>query len=365
MVVIDPVTDGPGLNKWAVNEGLAISAVKPQTLLCFSTQPGVAVKAQAGAGPGLFAKSLASALRTPGLLPIQVFERVQKQVLTESNHAQSPMFLPFVEDPFYFVPPPKVVPAAVTALQPGTKRENPKDGLDYVWIPPGTFKMGCVPADKYCAEDEKPQHEVKISHGFWITRTEVTVGSYLRFADAEKLPPPKPTLTNPKWRYTAHPISKVNWADADAYCKWAGGSLPTEAQWEYAARGGAADQIYPWGNEFDPQLANTMNTRGSEKKKFPETLPVKYFLENPNKFGMFDVAGNVREWTMDTYDPRAYVAGPATDPRDVRDGKEKVARGGSFNGGPKDIRLSARDRLDPVKEATNQTGFRCILLDVK
>jgi formylglycine-generating enzyme len=372
LVVIDAATDVPELKPVAIGEGLANTIVGEQTLLCYSTRPGVGAKPQPGPGPGPFVKSLAAALKTPGLEPLQIFERVKNEVRTETKGAQSPLFVPFSVASFYFVEPlpaPPKLPAApppAPSLKAGTKRENPKDGLDYVWIPAGVFKMGCVAADRYCQDDEKPQHEVKITKPFWITRTEITVSAYGRFTNANGLQMPKPTLTNPKWRYTEHPISKVNWAEAEAYCKWAGGSLPSEAQWEYAARGGVNDQIYPWGNTYDPKLANTLNTKGHDKTKFPETLPVKTFLDNPNKFDLFDVAGNVREWTRDTYNPRAYQRpSGVADPVELGDGKEKVARGGSFDGGMKDVRLSGRDHLDPVKEASNQTGFRCVLPDLK
>ena len=370
VMVVDAITDVPELNRVATNEGLANSNVDSRTLLCFSQRPGAGAKPPSGPGPGFFAKSLAAALKVPGLEPLQIFGRVQNEVTSESKREQSPLFVPFTVARFYFVEP---LPVPVSPPKPtipvltaGTKREHPRDGLDYVWIPPGTFKMGCVPADKNCAEDEKPQHQVTITKGFWITRTEVTVSAFVRFTSANGLKMPKPTLTNPKWKFTEHPVSKVNWAEAEAYCKWAGGSLPSEAQWEYAARGGVDDQIYPWGDEFDPQLANTMGTRGPEKNKFPETFSVKFFLQNPNKFDMFDVAGNVREWTLDVYDPKAYERGNgASDPVVSGAGKERVARGGSFNGGMKDVRLSGRDHLDPVKEATNQTGFRCALPELK
>lgn len=369
LVVIDAVTEEPRLSRAATNEGLANSNVDSKTLLCFSQRPGTGAKPPSGLGPGVFAKSLAATLKTPGLEPLQIFGRVQNEVTSETKGAQSPLFVPFTVPRFYFVEPlPVAVPPASpgTALAAGAKREHPRDGLDYVWIPKGAFKMGCVPADKYCAEDEKPQHQVAITNGFWITRTEVTVSGYQRFAAAKGLKMPKPTLTNPKWKFTEHPISNVNWAAADAYCKWAGGDLPSEAQWEYAARGGVADQVYPWGNEYDAQLANTMNTKGSEKNKFPETFSVKFFLQNPNKFDLFDVAGNVREWTRDTYNPAEYQRqNGVSDPVELGAGKEKVARGGSFNGGMKDVRLSGRDHLDPVKEATNQTGFRCALPELK
>ena len=100
------------------------------------------------------------------------------------------------------------------------------------------------------------------------------------------------------------------------------------AQWEYAARGGVSDQIYPWGNTYDPKLANTLNTKGHDKTKFPETLPVKTFLDNPNKFDLFDLAGNVREWTRDTYNPRAYQRqSGVADPVELGDGKERSRAG--------------------------------------
>lgn len=146
-------------------------------------------------------------------------------------------------------------------------------------------------------------------------------------------------------------MTEVSWADADAYCKWAGGRLPTESEWEYAARGGKADSIYRWGNEIAGKMANYAKTE--RKKPFFETEPVCR-IDNPNGFNLFDMAGNVREWTADVYDPAAYsTAAPAS-------GKERVLREGSFNTSEKDLRVSARDRLNPAR-FDNQTGFRCVL----
>jgi len=124
----------------------------------------------------------------------------------------------------------------VGPLPPGTVRENPQDGLKYVWIPPGGFEMGCSPEDKECFAEEKPAHQVTITKGFWMGQTEVTVGAYKRFAAATgRQMPPEPDFSgrplDPGCGNEALPIVDVTWDEAQAYCAWAGGRLPTEAEW--------------------------------------------------------------------------------------------------------------------------------------
>jgi formylglycine-generating enzyme required for sulfatase activity len=123
-------------------------------------------------------------------------------------------------------------------------RENPKDGLKYVWIPSGTFMMGCSPGDKGCFPGEKPSHRVTLSKGFWIGQTEATVGAYKRFAGATARKMRHAEIFDRGWANDSMPITKVNWNDAHDYCTWAGGRLPTEAEWEYAARGGSTEARY-------------------------------------------------------------------------------------------------------------------------
>ena len=147
-----------------------------------------------------------------------------------------------------------------SAQQPGAVKENPKDGLEYVEIPAGQFQMGCVEADNACSDNEKPAHQVAISNSFWLSRTEVTVEAYGRFIDdggyAEKLfwqtgghgETDNPNDWHSQQSRPNHPVVGVSWYEAAAYCAWAGGRLPAEAEWEYAARGGQEGTKYTSGD---------------------------------------------------------------------------------------------------------------------
>ena len=118
--------------------------------------------------------------------------------------------------------------------------------MEYAWIPPGEFWMGCAPSDSDCNPDERPRHRVRLTKGFWLSRAETTVGAYGRYADSTGRSRPRaPSFTQSR----SDPVVNVSWEDAAGYCGWAGGRLPTEAEWEYAARGGVEAAIYPWGDE--------------------------------------------------------------------------------------------------------------------
>jgi serine/threonine-protein kinase len=272
----------------------------------------------------------------------------------------------------------------------GTVRENPKDGLKYVWIPPGTFMMGCSPGDNECDDNEKPSHRVTITKGFWIGQTAVTVGAYKRFAKTtERKMPAAPDLNgkplNPGWRDEAMPIVDVTWDDAEAYCNWAGGRLPTEAEWDYAARAGSTGARYGeldvigWNADnsgqqrLDSSTIRDFGPRPLTPDEFMRAEP-KYrqrLKENGNSmhevdqkrangFGLFDMLGDVSEWVNDWYDFAAnyYENGPSQDPAGPLSGEERVLRGGAWDDVPSDVRVSVR-HPSTADSRSNDVGFRC------
>ena len=215
---------------------------------------------------------------------------------------------------------------------------SPIDSLEYVWIPPGTFQMGAVPGDDASTDDEKPPHLVTISKGFWLGRTPVTVAAYKRFVKETRGEMPG-----------HHPIVRVTWDKAVVYCQWAGGCgrLPSEAEWEYAARGGKGGFVYPWGNAINKENANYDGGGTSPVESYPAY-----------GFGLFDMAGNVWEWYSDWYDDNYYSQSPDKDPQGPSSGTERVLRGGSWDDFPEDLRASVRD--GGVPEVTDVVvGFRC------
>jgi formylglycine-generating enzyme required for sulfatase activity len=225
-------------------------------------------------------------------------------------------------------------------------RENPKDGLKYVWIPPGTFMMGCSPGDDQCVDNEKPSHQVTISKGFWIGQTEVTVGAYKRFAVATgRQMPPAPSFSF-GWANDAMPIVNLTWNDARDYCAWAGGRLPTEAEWEYAARGGSTEARYGKLDEIAWYDKNSGGQTHEVGKK------------RANSFGLFDVLGNVLEWVNDWYDEKYYKSSPSKDPPGPWSGSLHVLRGGSWHSDPRVVRVSIRSALGPA-HMYSYVGFRC------
>jgi formylglycine-generating enzyme required for sulfatase activity len=268
-------------------------------------------------------------MATPGLEIREVFKRVKKEVMDETS-SQREQQIPWSEDhllqDFYFYPP--------------RIKWNARDGLEYVFIPKGRFLMGCVPGDKECSPDQKPRHPIAFTDDIWVGRTEVTVGSYKLFTEATKRTMPTPIISiNDDWRDLGHPIVKISWSDADAFCRWAGGRLPTEAEWEYSARGGLAERVYG----------------ESVESKWRFTRPATESASNG--FGLVGTSENAEEWVADWYDPVYYGRSPETDPQGPQSGKEKVVRGGSWVG-PR--RLSARTGTSP-EAATSSRGFRCVL----
>jgi formylglycine-generating enzyme required for sulfatase activity len=241
------------------------------------------------------------------------------------------------------------VDAALLDLSPptsGEARESSKDGLKYVWIPPGSFMMGCSPGDNECFDNEKPSHQVTISKGFWMGQTEVTVGAYKRFAAATGRRMPPPPNFNSDWANENMPMVSVSWNDAREYCTWAGGRLPTEAEWEYAARGGSTEARYGNIDEIAWHEGNSGDRAHEVSQK------------RANGFGLFDALGNVWEWVNDWYDDKYYQKSPSQDPPGPRRGWTRVLRGGMWVNGSRVVRVSFRDGYYPDRRVGSY-GLRC------
>ena len=174
-----------------------------------------------------------------------------------------------------------VLATKVDRVEAGTVRTITKYGLEYVWIPPGTFLMGAVPGDAQAEANELPRHPVRISKGFWLGRTPVTVEAYRLFCEETGRSMPRSLK---RWK-EGYPITRVTWDDANAYCHWVGGRLPTEAEWEYAARGGKEGLRYPWGNAISHRDA----AYGAWAEFVAPTAVGRY---PANDYGLRDMAGN-------------------------------------------------------------------------
>ena len=231
-------------------------------------------------------------------------------------------------------------------------RKNSKDGQTYVWIPAGTFRMGCSDGDKECYEDERPVHAVQISSGFWIGQTEVTVAAFEAFSKAKGVAVP------PDQKGNRYPVMAVIWDEANAYCGWVGGRLPTEAEWEYAARGGTTTVRYGDLNAIAWTSANSAHTAHEVGKK------------QPNAYKLYDMLGNAWEWTGDWYGAKYYEQSPAADPPGPPIGDSLISkgvdmptralRGGAWIGFPGVARASYRYWFIPSLRVAN-IGFRCLL----
>ncbi len=401
VIVLDACRNNPFRGRYRnTNAGLAAMGSNAEgTYIAYATADNDVADDNPDGTNGLFTRYLIEALRTPGLDLKGIFERTKEAVYTASaalGRRQRPFTYDGVIGRFFFAPPvappPPDTAAMELALWNAVEKENvaslykeyldrypngqfasvarlrlareapPKPapsrpsidparpvvdpappsrwtdagGMEYVFIPPGTFQMGCSEGDAECLGHEKPMRQVTITRGFYIGKTEVSVAAYRAFARARNVTPPSLGTTD------RDPVYAVEWGDAKRYCEWAGGRLPTEAELEYAARAGVAAPRY---GPLD-QIAWHSGNSGGKVHPLGEKLP--------NRFGLYDMIGNVLEWVADAY--AQYSPGPQTDPPGPGSGDTRLQRGGAYMLAADWHRASSR----LSGNAPGVVGIRCV-----
>jgi len=342
------------------------------------------------------------AVELQAALTQQILE-IQSTITQQAREMQAPQIQRTVEMQAFQT---QHTTKATSTPKAGYVKVNEKDGAEMVYVPAGEFLMGLTENEaeavwKECGKDcerswifdEVPQHEVYLD-SYWIYKTEVTNDMFATFVketqwetDAEKAG--ISWVNNQKteeWEETVganwqrpagensniegkgnYPVVQVSWQDAEAYCEWAGGRLPTEAEWEKAARG-TDGRKFPWGNEeLTGERLNYCDTNcefsssdESENDGYSETAPVGNYPLGASPYGALDMAGNVWEWVQDWYAEDYYTNSPKDYPPGPTTGEERVLRGGAWSDPYLWIRTTDRGKSNPAL-STNVTGFRCVV----
>ncbi len=258
--------------------------------------------------------------------------------------------------------PPRAIPTSpltgwAEAVGPQTGRRGlparirrRADGMEMVLIPAGSFQMGSVPGSERVDVDQLPRHEITITRPYYIDEHEVTVAMWVKYARAAQMP----VEAQRTEAGLQHPVHRVSWSDIQGYLQWAQVSLPTEAQWERAARGGHDDYLHAWPG---PDADARRNGEGKQDG-FDGLAPVKAFA--PNDYGLYDMIGNVAEWCADWYESGYYLRSPERDPLGPSAGNRRVARGGSWrNLFERHLRASHRSSY-ATDAREDHLGFRCV-----
>ncbi len=285
----------------------------------------------------------------------------------------------------------EALPTPTTRPEPthsaGDAWQRTADGMVMLFVPAGQFMMGsdremAKYARRLCAEssgelavagckaaafaNEQPAHAVQLDQ-FWIDGTEVTNGQYRVCVQSGACQAPAllSSYTRPSYygnpAYDSYPVVNVVWQMAAQYCAWAGARLPTEAEWEYAARG-PESRVFPWGDSFERSRLNycdagcALIADSSYNDGYPDTAPVGSFASGASWMGALDLAGNAREWVNDWL--AVYAPGDATNPNGPETGELKIPKGGSWYDTPDDVRSANRggESLDYFRD---NLGFRC------
>jgi formylglycine-generating enzyme required for sulfatase activity len=241
----------------------------------------------------------------------------------------------------------EIIEATLTSLPSYIDDEK---GVSMAYVPEGVFPMG----NDRGRVDEQPIHPVHVD-AFYMDTYEVTNGLYKACVQAEACQSVrKNSATREHYyddrKYVRFPVLFVNWHMAKAYCEWRGARLPTESEWEIAARG-ASNFTYPWGEDLDCNLANYGNCLG-------DTSGVIIYDRGQSRFGIYNMAGNVWEWVSDWYSDTYYRTSPEDNPQGPDTGTEKVVRGGSWKDNSVELRSMNRGAEHPFY-SSNAIGFRC------
>jgi formylglycine-generating enzyme required for sulfatase activity len=250
-----------------------------------------------------------------------------------------------------------------TRIEPTTESSG-QDEIPMALIPAGPFEMGSNDGP----DDEGPVHTVTLD-AFYIDLYEVTNAQYARCEQSGACEPTTDTTAfessysrriyfgNPE--YADYPVIYANWYEAQAYCQWRGGRLPTEAEWEKAARGGLAGKLYPWGDEMPVCEVGAMNGANfDDDLDCNDTDTAQVGSYAPNGYGLYDMVGNLWEWVADWYDEAYYASSPASNPQGPEDGEYPVLRGGSWQDAAGRLRVADR-RFNPPESGALNIGFRC------
>jgi formylglycine-generating enzyme required for sulfatase activity len=273
--------------------------------------------------------------------PTSPVEFVTTPTMSEAIPTQTGAVVTDTETPM----PPTSTATATSTPAIGSTRIAPRDGMVQLYVPAGEFIMG-----NDDVADEKPSHSVELD-AFWIDQTEVTNAMYAMCVRVDACNEPSITLHYSDPSYSKHPVVYVSWNDAMTYCSWVERKLPTEAEWEKAARGKNA-RTYPWGNDSpDETLLNYSGT------SFADTTEVGIFPNGASAYGALDMAGNVWEWTTSLFQEYPYSE---TDGReDLSVSGTRVVRGGAWVDPAYSVRSSNRAGVEPVP--SYELGFRCAM----
>jgi len=246
-----------------------------------------------------------------------------------------------------------IPPTSVPTLGIGPTMTG-KDGMTLLHVPAGEFTMGRSSPDGFgeIYDDEKPAHTVYLD-AFWIDETEVTNAMYANCVATGKCDEPIDTKYFLNSVFKDHPVVYVSVDSAEAYCAYVNRRLPTEAEWEKAARG-LGDNTFPWGdNPPNGNLLNYFSTVGTTRK-------VGLYHDGVSPFGAYDMAGNVSEWVSDWYDSNYYQISPPSNPQGPLSASDRIVRGGNWRTYTSSVRVSRRDESSP-SYVGDDVGFRCAM----